>query len=64
MRSSSNLPASIFEEIGSYVMSRLRELDQVAYVRFASVYRKFEDIDAFMHELKDLLRQRSPKEAQ
>ncbi len=51
------------KEIGSYVMSRLRELDQVAYVRFASVYRKFEDIDAFMHELKDLLRQRSPKEA-
>jgi len=36
-------------------MERLRELDQVAYVRFASVYRKFEDIDAFMEELKTLL---------
>jgi transcriptional repressor NrdR len=44
-------------EIGAFVMERLRELDQVAYVRFASVYRKFEDIDAFMTELKTLLRQ-------
>ncbi|MGE5232678.1 MAG: transcriptional regulator NrdR [Acidobacteriota bacterium] len=44
-------------EIGAYVMERLRELDQVAYVRFASVYRKFEDIDAFMEELKNLLKQ-------
>ncbi len=45
-------------EIGALVMDRLRELDQVAYVRFASVYRKFEDIDAFMDELKKLLRKR------
>lgn len=45
-------------EIGAFVMERLRELDQVAYVRFASVYRKFEDLDAFMDELKSLLRQR------
>jgi transcriptional repressor NrdR len=44
-------------EIGAFVMERLKELDQVAYVRFASVYRKFEDIDAFMDELKTLLRQ-------
>jgi len=43
------------QEIGAFVMERLRELDQVAYVRFASVYRKFEDIDAFMEELKTLL---------
>ena len=43
------------EEIGRLVMEQLRDLDQVAYVRFASVYRKFEDIDAFMAELKDLL---------
>jgi transcriptional repressor NrdR len=42
-------------EIGATVMERLRELDQVAYVRFASVYRKFEDIGAFMEELKTLL---------
>ncbi len=42
-------------EIGSIVMEKLRNLDQVAYVRFASVYRRFEDIDEFMTELKGLL---------
>jgi transcriptional repressor NrdR len=42
-------------EIGAFVMDRLRELDQVAYVRFASVYRRFEDIDAFMDVVKSLL---------
>ena len=36
-------------------MERLRELDKVAYVRFASVYRKFEDVDEFLHELKSLI---------
>ncbi len=46
------------DEIGSVVMDGLRQLDQVAYVRFASVYRKFEDLDAFMEEVKGLLRQR------
>ena len=46
------------QEIGQFVMGQLRELDQVSYVRFASVYRKFEDIDAFMSELKNLLDQR------
>lgn len=45
-------------EIGAIVTDHLRKLDQVAYVRFASVYRNFEDLDAFMGELKDLLRQR------
>ena len=39
--------------IGSAVMSELHRLDQVAYVRFASVYRSFKDIEEFMHELKD-----------
>jgi transcriptional repressor NrdR len=43
------------QEIGAFVMERLRELDQVAYVRFASVYRHFRDIGEFMSELKDLL---------
>jgi len=43
------------EEMGSHVMERLRELDDVAYVRFASVYRQFKDINEFMAELKDLL---------
>ena len=46
-------------EIGAFVMERLKELDQVAYVRFASVYRKFEDIGAFMEELKTLLHRQS-----
>jgi len=41
--------------VGSVVMERLRELDKVAYVRFASVYRKFEDVDEFLHELKNLI---------
>jgi len=41
--------------IGTIVMDRLRELDKVAYVRFASVYRKFEDVDEFLHELKNLI---------
>ena len=40
--------------IGEMVMERLRSIDQVAYVRFASVYRKFEDIYTFMDELKSL----------
>jgi transcriptional repressor NrdR len=43
-------------EIGAFIMERLRELDQVAYVRFASVYRRFEDIDAFMDVVKTLLK--------
>jgi transcriptional repressor NrdR len=43
-------------EIGAFIMERLRELDQVAYVRFASVYRRFEDIDAFMDVVKSLLK--------
>jgi transcriptional repressor NrdR len=43
------------EEIGAFVMNELRRLDKVAYVRFASVYRHFRDINEFMSELKDLL---------
>ncbi len=42
-------------EIGEEVIGRLRDLHPVAYVRFASVYRSFKDIDAFMTELKELL---------
>lgn len=41
-------------ELGTMVMNRLRELDPVAYVRFASVYRRFEDVDAFVKELHGL----------
>ena len=43
------------EEIGRLVIDRIRTLDQVAYVRFASVYRRFEDVNQFMEELKTLL---------
>ncbi len=42
-------------EIGERVMKILHELDEVAYVRFASVYRQFKDISEFMDELKDIL---------
>ena len=43
------------EEIGNMVIEELRRLDQVAYVRFASVYRRFEDVNQFMDELRSLL---------
>jgi transcriptional repressor NrdR len=46
-------------EIGEMVMNRLKELDDVAYVRFASVYRQFKDINAFMDEVKKLLNRKS-----
>ncbi len=42
-------------EVGGFVMRELKEIDKVAYVRFASVYRHFRDIGEFMTELKDLL---------
>jgi transcriptional repressor NrdR len=44
------------EAIGEEIMARLKELDKVAYVRFASVYRDFKDINEFMDELRSLLR--------
>ena len=44
-------------EIGELLMKRLGALDKVAYVRFASVYRDFQDVEAFLCELKDLIRQ-------
>lgn len=43
------------EKIGSLVMDELKDLDQVAYVRFASVYREFKDIGSFMSELEALM---------
>jgi transcriptional repressor NrdR len=43
------------EAIGQMVMRRLKDLDEVAYVRFASVYRQFRDISTFMDELKILI---------
>ena len=41
-------------DIGEWVMEALRELDEVAYVRFASVYRRFQDVDAFRKEIEQL----------
>jgi transcriptional repressor NrdR len=45
-------------EVGEMVMDELKRLDDIAYVRFASVYRQFRDINEFMEELKDLLLKR------
>ena len=42
-------------QIGELVLERLKQLDEVAYVRFASVYREFKDVDSFMAELKQLM---------
>lgn len=42
-------------EIGELVMEKLKDLDSVAYVRFASVYREFKDVNTFMDELKKIL---------
>ncbi len=47
------IPSSV---IGEKVMIRMKELDPVAYVRFASVYREFKDVETFMDELKKFLR--------
>lgn len=44
--------------VGEEVMRQLYDLDEVAYVRFASVYRSFQDLDAFMRELKELIEER------
>jgi transcriptional repressor NrdR len=48
-------------EIGELLMNRLKKLDKVAYVRFASVYLDFKDVKEFMSELKGLLKERSKK---
>ena len=42
-------------EIGNLVMDKLKDLDEVAYVRFASVYREFKDVNSFMQELRKLM---------
>jgi len=45
-------------EVGEMLMLSLAQLDKIAYVRFASVYRDFQDVEAFLSELKDLMRQK------
>ena len=47
-------------DIGELVMEKLKNFDEVAYIRFASVYRKFADISGFREELEALLREKSP----
>jgi transcriptional repressor NrdR len=49
------------KEIGERVISNLKDWDEVAYVRFASVYRQFKDINEFMAELEDILKTRTEK---
>lgn len=44
--------------LGEYVMDALKNIDKVAYIRFASVYRQFDDVDNFMSELKSLLKEK------
>ena len=42
------------EEIGELILEKLKGMDEVAYIRFASVYRKFDDINSFIEEIKGL----------
>lgn len=48
--------------IGEMVMERLKEIDEVAYVRFASVYRQFKDLNTFVNELESILSEKDKKE--
>ena len=45
-------------EIGEMIMDRLKDIDEVAYVRFASVYRQFKDINTFMEEIESLMKKK------
>jgi transcriptional repressor NrdR len=47
-------------DIGEMLMDKLKGLDKIAYVRFASVYRDFQDVEAFLNELKNLVLQKRP----
>ncbi|HEY8391374.1 MAG TPA: transcriptional regulator NrdR [Capillibacterium sp.] len=58
-RNETETPSSV---IGELIMDRLKEIDEVAYVRFASVYRQFKDIDIFMRELQNLLGSKKKQE--
>ena len=49
------LPEIASNQIGEMVMERLKDIDEVSYVRFASVYRQFKDIDTFLEEIKNLM---------
>jgi transcriptional repressor NrdR len=45
-------------EVGEFLMTELTQLDKIAYVRFASVYRDFQDVEAFLSELKELMKKK------
>ena len=46
------------DKLGEMVMARLKPLDEVAYIRFASVYRRFQDVNSFIHEIKNYLEEK------
>lgn len=50
------------EKIGKIIMNQLKKIDKVAYIRFASVYQSFEDIERFAHELEKLIKKKSLKQ--
>lgn len=50
------------QQIGEYVMKQLAAVDDVAYIRFASVYRQFKDMSVFMQELQDMMKREKDKE--
>ncbi|HBB37543.1 MAG: Transcriptional repressor NrdR [Candidatus Magasanikbacteria bacterium GW2011_GWD2_43_18] len=50
------------EQIGEIVMKHLKKFDKVAYIRFASIYRAFEDVETFQHELKTLTKRRTQQD--
>ncbi len=49
--------------IGEYVMKRLADIDEISYIRFASVYRQFKDMSVFLEELKDVMNKDKKKRA-
>ncbi len=51
------------DHVGEMVMDRLAKVDEVAYVRFASVYRQFKDINVFLDELKEIMKKDSPEKS-
>ena len=52
------------EDVGEMVMERLAKIDEVSYVRFASVYRQFKDISVFLEEMRDLLERQTKEKEQ
>src|SRR5699024_8423925 len=58
----SESPEISSEEIGEMVLDRLKDIDELAYVRFASVYRQFDNIDFFLDELKEILQSSDSKQ--